>query len=362
MKQLLFFFAFIINTLYLHSQPTDYNKIENWDDICFCSMNNAFHPQTIVNADNNWQLLLAMKSGLTLKELDSLKIPYTRSQWLLLRSQRLIERNQDVYKTSIPILDKEQTVALRQQSHMAAKIVASEIEEECKELVAFLSKNNRSQNVFSILFSYVIDGLIWDRFEKDGIIKEQPSGDGIWSGNYWFLTPKRSFSCGTNSISNGDKYTFILNWSESEKLTNEIPELDDFLISLENEDKITDKKIIDEFSPFGFFDENSNLIIPVIDERENSDLCLISNKITDKLLAAFVKAVDIETVKTLYKFRDNSETVLIFYHEMMWDIIDLLLDKKIIQLPVVFQSPETAKMTDIADLCFITLRHDKTHF
>ncbi|MDR1554372.1 MAG: hypothetical protein LBS69_13070 [Prevotellaceae bacterium] len=355
MKPLLFFFAFTVNNLYLHSQSIDYNKINNWEDICFCSMNNAFHPYTIVNADNNWQLLLAMKNGLTLAELDSLKIPYTRSQWLLLRSQHLIERNQDIYKTSIPILDKEQTVALRQQSQQAAKFVVSEIEEECKELVAFLSKNNRSQNAFSILFSYVVDGLIWDRFEQDGIIKERISVDGIWSGNYWFLTPKRTFSCGTNSFAMGGKYTFKLNWSELEKLTNKMPELDEFLQSLDNEDKITDKKIIDKFSPFGFFDKNSNLTIPVIDERESNDLRLISNKITDKILSAFVKTVDIDTLKTLYKFRDNSETVLIFYHEMMWDIIDLLLDKKIIQLPVIFKSPENAKMTDVADLCFITI-------
>jgi hypothetical protein len=108
-------------------------------------------------------------------------------------------------------------------------------------------------------------------------------------------------------------------------------------------------------STFGFFDENSNLIIPVIDERESSNLRLISNKITDKLLSAFVKTVDIDTIKTRYKFRDNSETVLIFYHEMMWDIIDLLLDKSIIQLPLIFKSPANAKMTDVADLCFIVV-------
>lgn len=212
MKRLLVFFFLLISPILLLSQSVDYNDMDNWDDICFCSMNNSFHPQTIVSADNNWRLLLAMKNGLTLKELDSLRIPYSQSQLLLLRSQRLLERTQKVYKTIIPVLDKEQTVALRDQSLTVAHGIYPEIEKECGDLVAYLSKQGRSGNAFSILFSFVLDGLIWNELEQLGFVEER-NANGIWSGSYWFMTPKRSFGCGTNSIEESN-CRLNINWSQ----------------------------------------------------------------------------------------------------------------------------------------------------
>jgi hypothetical protein len=193
MKHLLIFSFLLAGiTFNLSAQSVDYNDLDNWTDICFCSPNNSFHPRTIVKADNNWQLLFAMRNGLIQKDLDSLKIPYTQSQLLLLRSQRLLQQRQGVYKTSILILDKEQTIQLRKQSHLAAERIFPSIEKDCNELVTYLSKNNRSKNAFSILFSYVLDGLIWDKLESEKLIEEREEKN-IWSGSYWFLTPKRHF-------------------------------------------------------------------------------------------------------------------------------------------------------------------------
>jgi hypothetical protein len=45
---------------------------DNWEDICYCTMNNSYHPSSIVSADNNLQLLISLKNGLTRKQLDSL--------------------------------------------------------------------------------------------------------------------------------------------------------------------------------------------------------------------------------------------------------------------------------------------------
>lgn len=356
MRRFLLPFIFIITPVVLFSQSIDYNDIKNWDDICYCSTNNSFHPHNVVNADNNWQLLLAMKNGLTLTELDSTKIPYTQSQLMLLRSQRLLERTQNRYKTSIPVLDKEQTSALRTQSLSVAKSIYPGIERECKDLVTYLSKQNRAHNAFSILFSYVLDGLIWERFENEGMI-EKRDGSEVWSGSYWFMTPKRSFGCGTNSITEGG-CTLHINWAEqSNVLMKGFYNLDfkGLLKPVEQHSKSTDKKIAGEFSPFGFFDENANLTIPIIDENDNNDLYSLSNKVIDKIFPVFVKYVDIEAAKESYQFKDSSETVIILYHEVMWDILNLLLENRIVQMPVAFETPEKATAIDVADLCFFTI-------
>ena len=354
MKRLFINFLFLSSPFLLLAQATDYNNLDDWEHICYCSMNNSFHPTTIIQADNNWQLLLTLKDGFTLKQLDSLKISYTQSQLLLLRSQRLLNKTQNTYTTAIPILDSVQTTNLRKQSQLVANNIYPEIEKECRDLVSHLSEQGRSSNTFSILFSYVFDGLIWERFEKDGIVKEK-DGTGIWSGNYWFLIPKRPFHCGTNSLTS-EEFVFRWNWSYVENVTDGLWGKNiDALFPLAQGKTVPSKEIIDEFSPLGVFDKNLNLTIPVINEKENNTLCLLSNKIIEKLLPAFLAKTDIDSLKLSYKFSDDSETVVIFYHEIMWDLMDLLLEKRVIQMPTAFQSSDKATLKDVADLCFIVI-------
>ncbi|GHU95149.1 hypothetical protein FACS1894156_4290 [Bacteroidia bacterium] len=296
-----------------------------------------------------------MRNGLTQKDLDSLKIPYTQSQLLLLRSQRLVQRQQRVYKTSVPILDEEQTIKLRKQSRFVAKQIFQGIEKNCNELVIYLSKNNRSKNAFSILFSYVLDGLIWNKLEKEKLIEER-DGTNIWSGSYWFLTPKRPFECGTNSMSAGRNHKLSINWTnQSQDLLNNLfnANCDEFLYELEKKNTITAAKLIEEFKPFGFFDKNNHLTIPVINENSSDTLFSLSNHIVDKILSAFIKTTNTEELKTIYHFKDNNESIVIFYHEVMWDILNLLLENQTIQIPIIFDSPEKADVADIADVCFL---------
>jgi hypothetical protein len=354
MKQIFICFLLLSSPVVLLAQATDYNNLDNWEDICYCSFKN-YHPASIVYVDNNWQLLLAMKNGLTQKQLDSLKISYTKSQLFLLASYRLLNSANGIYKTVIPILDSVQTAHLRKQSQFVANAIYPEIEKGCRDLVAHLSEQNRSRNAYSILFSYVLDGLIWERFEKEKIVKEQ-EGKEMWSGNYWFLTPKRLVDCGGTNSWTSDEFAFKWNWSYSENVTNELWGKNlEALFPLTQANTIPNKEIINEFSAFGFFDKDIHLSIPVINEKDNNTLCVLSNNIIDKLFPAFMAKTDIETLKISYNFNDNSETVVIFYHEVMFDLMDLLLEKQVIQMPKALQSSEKTTFKDAADLCFIVI-------
>ena len=81
----------------------------------------------------------------------------------------------------------------------------------------------------------------------------------------------------------------------------------------------------------------------------------ISKNITNRLFSAFIARADVKQLKTAYNFNDNSETVVVFYHEVMFDLMDLLTKKQVIQLPTAFQNPDKATLTDAADLCFIVI-------
>jgi len=354
-RRICIFYLFLSSNAYLHAQTIDYNNWDNWEDICYCTMNNSYHPSSIVSADNNLQLLLSLKNGLTRKQLDSLKIPYIRSQLLLLESYHLMSKTDGIYKTTIPILDSEQTTQLRKQSLFTANEIYPEIEKECRDFVEYLANQNRLNNAYSILFSYVLDGLIWKQFEKEGIVEEWDT-TGIWSGNYWFLTPKRIFDCGGTNSMTKENFAFKWNWSYSEKVTDGLWDKNiETLFPLAQGNSIPDKEIINEFADYGFFDKDSRLTIPVINEKENNELHLLSLKIIDRLLLTFKAKTDFEQLKTLYKFSNISETVVVFYHEVLFDLMDLLIEKQIIELPTAFKSPEKATLKDAGDLCFIVI-------
>ncbi len=354
-RQISISFLLFSITTGLFAQITDYNNWDNWENICYCTMNNSYHPSTIVSADNNLELLLRLKDGLTRKQLDSLRVSYVRSQLLLLESYRLINKEDGVYKTSIPILDVEQTAQIRNQSKSAACRIYPLIEKECIDLVKYLGSQNRLNNAYSILFSYVLDGMIWAEFEREGVVAEWDT-TGYWSGNYWFLTPKRPVDCGGTNYSSKMDTAFNWNWSEAERVTGGLWDKNiDALFPLVKGNIVPDKEVVDEFADYGFFDKDLHLTIPVINEKENNELYILSKKITDKLSAAFMAESEIEQLKNSYRFKDSSETVVVFYHEVMFDLMDLLIGKQVIQLPIAFKNPDKATLKDAADLCFIVI-------
>ncbi|MDR0207083.1 MAG: hypothetical protein LBI45_07515, partial [Bacteroidales bacterium] len=162
--------------------------------------------------------------------------------------------------------------------------------------------------------------------------------------------PKRTFQCGTNSLLSGE-YRFSINWSEVEDITHKLFDnnINALFQLLANRSNIINEKIFEEFSAYGFFAKASSLTILVINEKEINTLCQLSNANIDKLLPAFMAKGNIETLKTLYQLYDVSETVAIFYHEVMWDLMDLLLKNQVIQMPTVFQFPDKAQPMDVAD-------------
>jgi hypothetical protein len=152
-------FLIILNLVLYSGLILGQNNSKKYDLTCFCSARET--PNSVVNYDNNLQLLKSFSEGMSRKGLDSLHIPYTESQLKLLRMFNLIRKENGKYYTNIPILDESQTIHLRTKSKQIADKITPLVATEIKELVSYLDSINRSKNAFSIMFSYVIDGLTW---------------------------------------------------------------------------------------------------------------------------------------------------------------------------------------------------------
>ncbi len=59
------------------------NPLSEWDITAFCSYD-SYHPYNYLKADNNWEILCALKTERLLPELQSMGVNYSQSQIMLL--------------------------------------------------------------------------------------------------------------------------------------------------------------------------------------------------------------------------------------------------------------------------------------
>lgn len=332
-------------------------NINNYDMTCFCSARET--PEGILSYDNNLQIILSLKDGLSKKELDSLQIPYTDSQLKLLRVYNLIRKENNKYYLTFPLLDKDQTLLLRNQSKQIADSITPLIENDAKDMVSFLASTGRSQNAFSIIFSYVLDGLVWNEFEENGEIKPIDSNDDItpWTGFFWVLEPRREPKYGTNSLTDSILSISFTNGAPYRLMNSLFIEEDLLRILLDNirlSGKVTDRRVIEVFGKYNMFDNQGNVTIPIIRENNQSRLFLLSEKISDKICKGVLNDISLDKTMHNYGFKSKEQTLIIVYHEIMWDLLSNLLDKNILTKPLVLENPKDAEMKDVSDLMFIT--------
>ncbi len=347
----------IINLVFCSGLILGQNNSKKNDLTCFCSARET--PNSVVNYDNNLQLLKSFSDGRSKKELDSLHIPYTESQLKLLRMFDLIRKDKDKYYTNIPILDESQTIHLRTQSKLIADKITPLAVPDIKELVSYLNSINRSKNAFSIMFSYVIDGLTWRIFEEKGIIKPFITIDNTsqWTGHFWILDSRRDTKYGTNT-SGDSAFSISVTNGASYKIMKAFYEDDNSLELIANDiklnGKVTDKRVIDALSKFGLFNEQGNITIPIINENNQDRLYTLSRLISSKICEITVLNASIEDVVKEYHFKNNEQALVILYHEIMWDLLDNLIAQNIVEKPLILSEPDKAEMKDLSDLIFIT--------
>ncbi len=349
---------FLFVSIVVEAQDRGFTSFDKNEHISYCVTRKGT-PDHIVRLDNNWELLLSLREPKSLKTLDSLGIRYTYSQLQLLADWNLIRKSRNCLQTGIVILDSLHTSRLRSLSRNLSERLVDEIGHNVSELVCILDREGWKSNAYSILFSYVIDGWVWRHLEDKGIVRKKELSErrSFWDGEFWTLYPKRGFYCGTNTLS-AQGYSIVSNWSEKalflmKPFLSQGNRLGLFLTDFAENGRITDANIISEFSKFNLFDEKGHIIIPVIEESEEDSIYNLSKQ-TAKSVADFLeKYVDTEALQRDFGFVGTSQSMIILYHEMLWDTLSSLESRGIITKPSVFVSSNRADNGSISDLIFI---------
>jgi hypothetical protein len=319
----------------------------------------GYGPQNIMLLDNNGDILLACKPGITEDDLRARGIIHTQSQLVLLETWRLLSNDNDTLKTLIPILDSTETHNLREYTKHVAEMVCDSTADLVRTLKGDLDEINRSRNAYSIIFSYVIDGLVWNYFERKGLVPERTIGvdSPLWAGEVWALYRPRTFSCGTNKISDRG-ISINVNWSAAS-----IPKMLPFVSDFKNLGRMFDDycesgKVMDTtakrvFSPFDLFDSKGEFTIPIINENKSNRLYTVSVELSEKIAKTVLSTLDVAPLRARYNLRGSSQTLVIAYHEIMWDLMDVYESKGLLKKPVALADPSKAVSSDISDLVFI---------
>ena len=332
----------------------------SWDkyEICQFISTSGSSPQSIMNLDNNGEILLACLSGKTADQLRVKDIKILESQIRLLKDWGLMKEENDTLTTTFPILDENNTKELRNHSREIASILAKDLEDDVIRLTKKLESLQREKNIYTILFSYVMDDLGWEilkkrKMEQRKITLENP----YWSGVIWAINPPRIFSCGTNSITD-QGVTFYVNWSE-----RTIKKMVPFIADWKNFGKMFDDYLLkgfvedinafEVFAPFNLFDSSGQFTVPVIEEKAGDPLYEICHAISEKIADRVPGLINISEIDKSFGFANNEEALVVLYHELMWDLLDYFEKQQLIQKPIAFSDPDMAESKDIADLVFI---------
>ena len=333
-------------------------KFSDYDFGQFIS-STGYAPQNIIQMDNNAEIVLACLDGKTRNQLKAARISFTESQLVLLVTWKVLEENKSVLKTTFPVMNADQTLRLRDKAKIAARSLAAALRADVVDLVGQLNAQGRRQNAYTILFSYLLDHIVWDLFRENRILEPRSLtvDNPFWDGELWASFPKREFFCGTNTIA--DKGVALnVNWTEKaiRKMVPFVADWKNFGRMFEDyaaKGFVENEEAKTVFAPFRLFDGQGRFTVPIIDAAENNALYQVSLRIARRVADDAPVLLKIEDLAKEFGFRDAKQALVIGYHELMWALLDELESQELIRKPVAFSNPEKAEAKDIADLVFI---------
>lgn len=318
---------------------------EQFDVTAYCSYS-SFHPNHYLT-DNNWDIICAFITPGSTSRLDSLGIAYSKSQLRLLEVGDLLQNNGKTYSTKIQIFDKRQTNAIRLESRQFADSIFHIIKPDIKEFIHLLGQNGYTSHVYSIVFSYLLDGYIW----SDGMLTppNKLSNHGTWNGAYWAMYEKRPHDkIGTNGYGPVKvNWTDELGYWPGDKLLFKLA-----MAIMEGDTFITDENLKESLAQWGLTDKNGKITVPVLHPNNGDALDCLVNRITETISNA-VKSHCIQ-FSGKYNIASRGEAEIIFYHEVMWDLLSILEANKIIEKPKILKGDEVGKI-HFGDIVFISI-------
>lgn len=333
-----------------YSQQTSSNDIlgrpyKDFSTTAFCSYS-SFHPSQYIT-DNNWDILCAFRTPATESKLDSLNITYNKSQLRLLMVGDLLSSSDGILKTKMPIFDKLQTAEIRTESKAFADSIYPVIAPKIKKLISAFNAQGYNAQIYSLIFSYLLDGYVW----ADGKLPtlNQMESHGTWAGAYWAMYNKRlEERNGTNGYG-----PLKVNWTDELGYWPSDKTLIDFAhLIMEGKLPVVDVELKNKLLKWNLVDSEGQPTIPIIKSGNRDEIDVLCDEIASNISSVIKSHSALFASK--YDIATQQEAQVIFYHEVMWDLLALLESNRLIEKPAILKGEEVGA-EHFSDISFIVL-------
>lgn len=339
--------------------PTD---LRNWELICYCS-GRLKGPDEIVREDNNGRILFAARQGTTRTRLKGEGIPFTESQIELLKDWRLLAEQRDQLKTQMPVLGPGEMTRLRALLHAQAVELGRTLQPDFRKLVTVLTQRGYANNAYSIVFSYLLDNLVWDDFDQRHLLPsmEITADKPFWSGTLWAIYPRRD-APGTNSKSHGGWDLYVM-WTRSVQPLlaplNDSSLVESLLNDFETRGSVSDPATRSPLMALGILTAGGKPAVPIIREVADDSIYSESRAISRKVSDAMLRVSQSSGISGMIGTNDSGVALTIAYHEFMWELLDYLEQTGVIFPPAILSAKMQSDPREIHDLVFVVVPQPK---
>ncbi len=95
-----------------------------------------------------------------------------------------------------------------------------------------------------------------------------------------------------------------------------------------------------QLKPYGLVDDNGDVLFPIIKKRQDR-----FHQITEKLVNSISAELknNCGSLASQYGIDNEKVAMVMLYHEVMWDLVDNLIQDRIIYTPAIFKDEESNK-------------------
>jgi hypothetical protein len=304
-----------------------------WGLHCFCPTARST-PHPIVELDNNGQILAAAVKPVRPQDLAASGVTVTASQIRLLCDYGVLEMQNDLIRTAIPVLGPDLLDPIRERLADVTDGVLERLAEPVGAVRDALIATGHADSAWAVTFGHALDGLLWTELDARGQLPptELDLEHPYWRGVFWAVARERSRSAGTNFRRTGGS-TLVLLWTDDvidavHALDRE-PGLDEFISTAVSGGRIP-PSIAFTRADRQLVDATGRPTVPVVEPQGpvQRHCAAIARLAADALLDPALRPL-VESIPRA----DGSQAVVVVGHELIWTMSDAVVSRGILDLP-----------------------------
>jgi hypothetical protein len=280
---------------------------------------------------NNNPILVDCIEGCTEESLKALEIADLQQRLERLERGNLIRKSGERYTLAFPAIIGEERDRLRKYAEQAGR----ELVPLCEKMIARLraSLAGRDEMLYHVMWSVVMDGepaWVAARAEMNKQIK---SGDTSIYNKAWLLYPSHPFRAGTNSSKNSFgqlRVTWSRNTPSPDPISRVIGQYAGRLTeAIENNSALTSADARNALGKYGLVDEAGKVRLYTI--KPGSEAANVYRDLGGQFGRQMMDHLDVARVVDMLGVSPGIAFV-IAYHEISWQLLQDLSEKKILDL------------------------------